>query len=100
MAPAEKENNNRMAEEKTNINDQAKKKTQVTLGWNKNIKTKITKKNIFLGIFHALHHLATKSAKTVWAKYCDGIHKFFLKKQIEKQEEHKLFGQKESGWGV
>ena len=51
-----------MAEEKTNINDQAKK-TQLTLGWNKNIKTKITTKNIFLGIFHALHHLATKSAE-------------------------------------
>ena len=53
----------------------------------------------FLGIFHALHHLATKSAenrnglgKILW---CDT--QAVLKKQTEK---HKLFGQKESGWGV
>ena len=56
----------------------------------------------FLGIFHALHHLATKSAenrnslgKILW---CDT--QAVLKKQTEKHEEHKVFGQKESGWGV
>ena len=56
----------------------------------------------FLGIFHALHHLATKSAenrnslgKILW---CDT--QAVLKNKQKKHEKHKLFGQKESGWGV
>ena len=41
-----------------------------------------------------------QKTETVWAKYCDAIHKLFKKKQTEKREEQKLFGQKESGWDV
>ena len=51
-----------MAEEKTNINDQAKKNT-TDLGMEQEHKNQDHHKNIFLGIFHALHHLATKSAE-------------------------------------
>ena len=50
-----------MVEEKTNVNDKAKK--NLHLGMEHEHKNQDHQEKYFLGIFHALHHLATKSAE-------------------------------------
>ena len=51
-----------MAEEKTDVNDQAKKNT-TDLGMEQEHKNQDHQEKYFSGIFHALHRLVTKSVE-------------------------------------
>ena len=63
-----------MAEE--NEMSTIKQKNTTDLGMEHENKNQGHQEKYFLGIFHALHHLATKSAENR-NSYCDAIHKLF-----------------------